>query len=167
MPLLQTAATGIAFQRPRKRSLGVGFEGAFTRADEKGAGNDGQHPRDAEADRQWTAEALDLGSQEVCCASPQRCPGNAARGVEEEEPPPRHPVCAGEKGGPRPQDRYESSEEHDLGPEARKQITSNLDSALIEADIPAIADEQAVAAPVPEQVSEVVAQDGARDRRQD
>jgi len=84
---------------------------------------------------------------------------------------PRHPVCPREEGGVGTKNRDEAPEEDDLAAMAAEDVAADLQAALVEADVFAVAAKQPIAAPAAEGKADVVTNDrcgsGYRDHDRD
>ena len=96
----------------------------------------------------------------------RRRPADAAGGVPEEEPPPRHPRDARRPGGREAQNADETAEEDHLAAVLRHQpLRLGEESVRVPAPIAGALEEAASAEPTDQRVAEVVADDRGRRRR--
>ena len=75
---------------------------------------------------------------------------------------PFHAVHAGKQSREGPQEGHEPAEEDDLSAVPLKEVLADLEASLVEPDIPAIARDQRGARRAPDQITDIVARDGAR-----
>src|SRR6266516_988882 len=115
----------------------------------------------AEDDVEWAADVLDGASDVVIGEADCAGPGDAAGGVEGEEARPGHAVGAGEEGGVGAEDGDEASDEDDLAAVLLEDEATDLQAALVEANVFAVAAQDRVTAPATEREADVVADDRA------
>src|ERR1700674_454547 len=134
------------------------------------AAEDAQHPprqTDLERRRQSARLLAQIISSETVHAGPQ----DAARRVEQQEARPGHAIGPGEQGGKHAEQRDKAAEEHDLAAVTPKQILADLDLALGQADVVAVAEQDRIADlaadPEPDDAAEDGARRGGRDHQSD
>ena len=138
----------------------MGRIGRVAAAGQHHPSDDGDHGEHHEGDGQRRGQLGQCGTGEVCGEGVGGGPDDRPRGVEGEEIGVVHPGRPGQEGGVGPQHRDEAAEEDHLAPVALEEISGDLDFRLVEAHQVAVADEQSVAALVPDPVAGRVADDG-------
>ena len=144
-----------------KRALCSGQQRRFVAPHE----SEGEAERDAAEDETSDGERAlqprELFSRNVGAYAEDGCPHDPTRYVEEQEAAPGHVVDARQERRDRSEKRQESSEEHHGSAVPREQVPSELQTAGIEPQIPAIPLQETPSVSLANPEADVVADDGS------
>ena len=118
-------------------------------------------PRTRPADGERTLQPCELFSRNVGAYAEDGCPHDPTRYVEEQEAAPGHVVDARQERRDRSEKRQESSEEHHGAAVPREQVPSELQTAGIEPQVPAIPLQETTPVSLANPEADVVADDGS------
>ena len=163
---LASGRLAVIIQGTRQGSLGLLFQAVLIAMQEEEKSDAEESRQHGSTDPDGSRQPMDVVSQQVAAQSHQASPHDAPKRIEEQKTGPAHLIGPCQEGCPRSQDGDKASEEDHFAAMLEEEILAQLELALIQANIAAIAAQEMVPAFVSDPEPEVIPQDrpaGCRD----